>query len=1180
MQIEHRSVCNLVRAEGRIYRVRPSDRVYQGFSVAFDASVEEIWMALSAGATLVAGTSSMVRSGPALARLLTEAHVTVLSCVPTLLSMIEDDMPTLRLLIVGGETCPADLVRRWARPGRRMLNTYGPTEATVIATYTDCDPQRPVTIGRPLPNYRVYILDPQMQPAPPGVAGELHIGGVGIARGYVGRPGLTAERFVANPFERQPPFDRLYKTGDLARYTPAGDIEFLGRIDSQVKLRGFRIELAEIESVVMECPEVQSAAVNVWRDAAGIEQLVGYVVARPQATIDEQQIKSRIRARLPSYMVPAMLETVEQLPVLASSGKVDRKRLPPPRTRLGKTAVGARAPRDACQERIARVWETLFSREEVGLDEDFFTDLGGHSLLAATMVSQLRQERRFQDLSVPDVYNFPTVRQLCGEIARRAGAAPAEHSPASSRGRANRLSHFLCGAAQFVSLYAIVGFFALHWLTPYLAYCWMLDYHYALVTACAASLAILLGLYPLMLLATVAVKWLVIGRFKAGRYPLWGPYFFRWWFVTRIQAAVPIDYLAGTPLLNWYYRLMGARIGARVFFGTDSVAAFDLLRVGDDSSIGLDANLLGYTVENGMLHLAPITVGRRCYVGPRATLGPGAVMDDEARLGHLSLLPAAGHIPRGQSWGGAPARPLPPEVDRERGQVQFACRPAGCSTQIGPDLFSGSSRPWRRFTFGAMHAVGVLLLPAAYLLAIFPGLMLLNCAGRWYPRFDYLAAFPAALSFIVLLSLEIVAVKWLLLGRVKPGRYPLESFFYLRKWFVDQLLDMSLDLLGPMYATLYLNPWYRLLGAKLGRNAEVSTACSTSPDLLDIGDESFIADCVSLGVPRFERGTITIEPTRVGKRAFVGNSAVIPSGAVIGDGTLIGVLSTLPLTAPGAERPATSWLGSPAIFLPQRQTSTAFAEQSTFRPSRKLYALRLVFEFFRVTLPATFFVTLTCLLITTVINIHVDVDLGWVILLFPVLYAGCGLLAAIAVIAAKWILMGRYRRAEKPLWSAFVWRTELLTALHENFANPFLMEMLVGTPFICWFFRLLGAKIGARVFLNTTQLTEFDLVRIGDDAMLNQDCTVLTHLFEDRVMKMSTIDVGAGCSVGADAVVLYDSRMEPGAALGEMSLLMKGESLPTGTRWEGSPARPAAVPLRGKSPRWSGEDAAQVARAA
>src|SRR6266700_369123 len=321
VMIEHRSACHLVCAEGRIFAVRPSDRVYQGFSLSFDASVEEVWLAFHAGATLVAATPAMAHAGPDLSRTLTEAGVTVLSCVPTLLSMLEEDVPTVRLLIFGGEACPERLVERWARPGRRMVNTYGPTETTVIATYTDLTPGKPVTIGRAVPGYRVFLLDNELRPVAPGQTGEICICGTGVARGYVGLPEQTRARFVRHPFVRAD--ERMYRTGDRGRFDADGNIEFLGRLDGQVKLRGFRVELSEIESVLLQADGLRAAACAVREDMPGLQQLVGYVVPGDNP-IDEVGLRSYLRSRLPAYMVPALIETVIDLPRLPS-GKLDRK---------------------------------------------------------------------------------------------------------------------------------------------------------------------------------------------------------------------------------------------------------------------------------------------------------------------------------------------------------------------------------------------------------------------------------------------------------------------------------------------------------------------------------------------------------------------------------------------------------------------------------------------------------------------------------------------------------------------------------------------------------------------------------------------------------------------------------------------------------------------------------------
>jgi non-ribosomal peptide synthetase-like protein len=274
----------------------------------------------------------------------------------------------------------------------------------------------------------------------------------------------------------------------------------------------------------------------------------------------------------------------------------------------------------------------------------------------------------------------------------------------------------------------------------------------------------------------------------------------------------------------------------------------------------------------------------------------------------------------------------------------------------------------------------------------------------------------------------------------------------------------------------------------------------------------------------------------------------------VGDNCLVGCLSAPPAGGQAA-LPGTSWLGSPAFLLPQRHVNSDFSEEQTFAPSARLRFQRAVIEFYRVILPSTGYIALTSVLLSVVILIRdAHSDAHW-FLLFPLLYAGCGIAACCAVIALKWLLLGRFRPGEKPLWSTFVWRNELVTSLHENLADTFLVDKLKGTPFIAWFFRLLGAKIGRRPFLDTTCFTEYDLVRIGDDVALNSNATVQTHLFEDRVMKMSEIRIEDRASVGALSLVLYDTTMQAGSSLGDLSLLMKNELLPAQTAWEGIPAR-------------------------
>ena len=1146
VQLEHRSVIHLVQTEAARFQIRPEDRVYQGFSIAFDASVEELWLAWCAGATLVAATPDMVHAGPDLPRLMTEQNVTILSCVPTLLSMMEGDLSTVRLLIVGGEACSPDLVARWCQPGRRMFNTYGPTEATVIATWTECHPDSPITIGEPLPGYSACIMNDQGQLLGVGQTGELFLGGIGLARGYVGREDLNRERFIESRLtESDSNLTRLYRTGDLARWTEGGQLEFLGRVDGQVKLRGFRVELSEIDAELLRCPGVLAAAAAVREDVPGVQQLIGYIVPRAGTMIDDDVIRSHLRERLPVYMIPVLFEVLDALPTL-TSGKVDRKQLPAPRRAATLQHDGAArhwTPQDDLEQTLAMAWEEVFAPVTVGPQEDFFTDLGGHSLLAARMVSLLRNQPRFHGISMMDVYHNPTILQLASVLRDREAASQqdlAAHStmasPAEGDGihRATSRQHFLAGTVQLLALYLIVGFFSLQWLAPYLTYTFLMDDEYPMIEAAACALGTLTLLYPAMLMLSIAVKWLVLGRVKPGRHPIWGTYFLRWWFVEAVRSIVPTNYLTGTPLLGWYYRLMGARIGANVHIGNDGGAVFDLLSIGDDSCLGADSHFTGATVVDGWLTIGPVEIGRRCFVGTRTLLGPNTRMGDDSSLEDLSLLPRGGSIPAGESWHGSPA-----------------CRIEGDS----PATPDGVQRPsfLRRLAYGMLYTLGVFVFPLLPMAAFFPGMVAMAHLNYHDEYYGYLIYAPlVALSFVVLISLEIVAIKWLLLGRVRPGSYPLYHSFYFRKWFVDRTMDLSLDVIGPLYSTLYLAPWYRLLGAKIGRRAEISTASFVSPDCLQVSTESFVADAASLGAARVRNGMMRIDNIVIGKRSFIGNSALVPTGANIPDNCLIGCLSLPPSTAMPVN---SSWLGSPSFFLPHRQTSQSFTEEETFRPTGWLVAQRLFIEFFRITLPSTFFIIVTNVLLSAVLLMYGEVEIWFIVAIFPLLYFKAGLMASLAMAAFKWLMMGRYRPCEKPLWSPFVWRTEAVTALLDSFASPFFLDLLAGTPFIVWFFRLLGAKIGKRVYLDTTELTEFDLVKIGDDAAVNHDCTLQTHLFEDRVMKMSTVEIGAGCHLGSMSLILYDTHLEPGSSVDDLSLVMKGETLPARTHWTGIPGR-------------------------
>lgn len=404
VMVEHRALVNYTEAAKTEFKLSTADRVLQFASISFDTSGEEIYPCLSSGSTLFLRTDSMLSSTQKFLETCQAWELTSLD-LPTaywhdLTTNLDVEQlvlpPSIRLVIIGGEKVLPEQLSRWQKcvgRGVQLLNTYGPTEATIVATTWELpEPAELETvwaaapIGRPIQNVQIYVLDQLFQPVPIGVPGELFIGGVGLARGYLNQPELTGERFISYTFKDIPV--RLYKSGDMVRRRPDGSIEYLGRSDHQVKIQGFRIELGEIEAVLGQHPAVGSNVVIVREDEPGNKRLVAYFVPKQAKTPVSYELRSYLKEKLPDYMLPSLFVALESLP-LTPNGKIDRSALPKPdmsRSELGQPFV---APRTAVEQQVAEIWAQLLNLEQVGLYDNFF-ELGGHSLLATRAISRLR----------------------------------------------------------------------------------------------------------------------------------------------------------------------------------------------------------------------------------------------------------------------------------------------------------------------------------------------------------------------------------------------------------------------------------------------------------------------------------------------------------------------------------------------------------------------------------------------------------------------------------------------------------------------------------------------------------------------------------------------------------------------------------------------------------------------
>ncbi|MFD5075709.1 amino acid adenylation domain-containing protein [Streptomyces sp. NPDC058371] len=437
--VEHRALVNLTRAVRHAFPVTEDDKVLQFVSFGFDVAVSDLFFPWVAGAELHIPQEDE-RLGEALAARLRDSGITYVFLPPSAAMLLPDvrgQLPELRTLAVGGEACPAELVERLSEPHRRIVNAYGPSEVTVYATTADLNPGEPVVLGHAVPGAKLYVLDARLRPVPVGVTGEIYVAGASLGRGYIGQPGLTSERFVADPFGA--PGTRMYRSGDLGRFDVHGRLHYLGRSDLQVKLRGVRIELGEIEALLAGFPDVALAAATV-RGTGAEQRLVAYLVSRDGAAPpSEEALRAHLSRRLPGFMVPELFVHLDELP-LSSNGKIDRARLPEPTTVHRLPDASYTEADTGTERRVAEIWARVLTRDRVGVHDNFF-ELGGNSVRLLSVLAALREAGLDGGLSLVDLFRHPTVSALAAHLdgvrtprpaATEAGPDTAEPSGAPS----------------------------------------------------------------------------------------------------------------------------------------------------------------------------------------------------------------------------------------------------------------------------------------------------------------------------------------------------------------------------------------------------------------------------------------------------------------------------------------------------------------------------------------------------------------------------------------------------------------------------------------------------------------------------------------------------------------------------------------------------------------------------
>ncbi|WP_202863056.1 Pls/PosA family non-ribosomal peptide synthetase [Ornithinimicrobium murale] len=1115
--VTHRSAVAFVDAESRMFLqdnpIGPQDRVMAGLSVAFDASCEEMWLAWAYGAALVPAPRSLVRSGVDVGPWLVANDITVVSTVPTLVALWPaTSLEQVRLLIMGGEACPAELAARLQAPGREVWNTYGPTEATVVACGAALDGSDPVRIGLPLDGWDLAVVDQHGRPVAEGASGELIIGGVGLAR-YLD-PAKDAEKYAPMPTLG---WERAYRSGDMVVNDPTG-LLFAGRADDQVKLGGRRVELGEIDGQLLRLPGVAGAAAAVRTTTSGNQLLVGYLAV--DDSYNSETALALLRQRMPAALVPR-LAVVDDLPT-KTSGKVDRDALPWPLASSGTGPTGL----SELQLWIAEIWVDVLGAEVTSAKDDFF-DFGGGSLTAAQVVGRLREQ--YPEVAVGDIYRHPRLGDLAGAL-EKLGPGPARSDrtipPIRRKTQVGQLLALLplrtLAAGRWIA-WVLAGANLAHGI-PGLA--WLPTFPLWLVVL---SAVVFLVPPVRMALAALLIRGTLRGV-RPGSWPRGGKVHLRVWLAARIQDELAAVSVAGAPFLPWYARLLGARIRPDVdLHALPPVTG--MLEVGRGASIEPEVDLTGYWIDGDLVHIQPIRVGAHARIGARSTLGPGARVRPGAIIAPGSLV--LSEVPAGETWSGAPAERV---SETARGPWSEERPPKGRVWWLGYALA------------GVLVAGLPVLATGVGAAALWPAVQGADTWGAalraglpWLPL-------AALLGYAVLGLLVLVLVRVCGLG-LRAGFYPTRSASGLRIWLTFRVLDEARTWLFPLYSGALTPLWLSLLGARVGRGVEASTVLLI-PKFAHINDHAFLADDTLIGCYELGGGWIRVEHVKIGKRAFVGNSGMVSAGRKVPRESLVAVLSAAPQRK--TVKKGSSWLGSPPTRL-RRAADEADASR-TYDPPTRLKILRGIVE--------------TCRLVVLLLQVALHVTVAAALLallswhplaafaLGGVVLALAGVVAALLTVAAKWSLVRRHTTQDHPLWSGFVWRNELADTFTEVLAAPWFASVTQGTVALNVWLRMLGADIGRGVWCDSYWLPETDLVHLGDGSTVNHGCVVQTHLFHDRVLSMDRVTLRRGATLGPNSVILPAATIGRHSTIGPASLVMRGESVPSQTRWIGNPIGP------------------------
>ena len=1153
--IDHAGICNFVKVAGETYGIRVGDRAYQGMTLAFDFHVEDLWTPLIAGATLISGKSGANLFGNDLYEFLKKHRVTVLPCVPTLWATIEQDLPDVRIILLSGESVPHHLVVRWYRPGRSILNAYGPTECSVSSTIRFLVPERPVTIGAPLPTYTVVILaEDKAEEVPDGGIGEICIAGVSLARGYINREDLTREKFIPD-FLNIPnnPSGRIYRTGDLGRIREDGELDFNGRIDTQVKLRGYRIELGEIEAVLMQVPQIAQAVVQPIEVEPGATDLVAYYTRKQGApAVALNEVAELLRKNLPGYMVPGYLEELAAIP-MTSNNKADRKNLPMPKgPRFSASSNKFVEPRTETEKVLSECLMEVMKIDRVSIEDNFFQDLGAHSLLMARFGAEIRKRLQISAISMRDIYLNPTLDKL----ARHIDTLPKE-TPGGAKRRTTQedfhvpsdFSYFTCGALQFAWY---VGWIVLGLWVFVAGVRWSYAGMPSLGETYLRIIAFAVATSVVFTVICIALKWLLIGKWKQEVIPVWSLRYFRFWAAKAAINGAPMAYM-GDPFYTLYLRLLGAKIGKNTVVQSATISVCtDLISIGSNTILSKESIVLGYAAQSNRIYTGPIEIGSNAYVGEAAVIDVNTVMEDDTQLGTASSLHSGQRIGKGKRYHGSPAV----ETTADYCPVE----PRKCT-------------PTRRWAYAiGLLALSLVLLPLPVLLSyyLYPtfygylnGPAFAQGAGwsnvLWLTGAILWMSFSLFCTGLVTGLLVVGVVPRILNVFLRAERtYTLYGFHYFIHTTIVAISNSAPfnRLFGDSSAIVHYVRW---VGYRLGKIIQTGSNFGMSqrhenPFMCDIGSGTMVSGGLKMVNETMSSSSFKLGQVTVGKNTYLGNYLHFPSDAKVGTNCLIATKALVPIDGPIREN--VGLLGSPCFEIPRatdRDKQMAKMDEPTRRRQLKAknkYNL----------------MTGTLFLLSNWVLLFIE-TLCWTAALLY--YPRYGMSAIFWVAAVSFFFA--------VFWMWFVERASLkfsvlepriVPVLHEYFwfhervwkltGLWFIAPAFSGTPFKNIFSRLEGVRVGKRVFDDGAYFDEYSLIEIGDYTTLNAACVIQPHSLEEAVFKSGRVKLGRGCTLGVASNLHYDVTLGDYVVIEPNSFVMKGEIIDSNTTWRGNPARSVA----------------------